>query len=96
MAARKAKDGPYVQMTAEEAMDGFQALGCHAALVWYELLYLAWKTKSRTVLLPNRGLAKMGVSKWTKRPALSRLKLARLIRVTQDVGKSPRITLLRR
>jgi hypothetical protein len=94
-AKAKAKDGHYVQMTEQEAVAGFQALGCRAALVWFELLFLSWKDKSVTVVLSNQRLARMGVTRWTKNRALIRLAKAKLIHVVQIGDKSPRVTLIR-
>jgi hypothetical protein len=92
----KGNRGPYVQITKDEAAAGFQALGCSAAMVWLEIIYLAWKTKSTTVVLPNKELEALGVSRWAKVRALSRLVDAKLVRVVQVGKKAPRITLLRR
>jgi hypothetical protein len=93
---RAVKDGPYVQITKDEAAAGFQALGCPAAMVWLEIIYLAWKTKSTTVVLPNKELEALGVSRWVKVRALSKLEQAKPIRVVQVGKKAPRITLLKR
>jgi hypothetical protein len=95
-ADRAVKDGPYVQITKDEAAAGFRALGCPAAMVWLEIIYLAWKTKSTTVVLPNKELEAMGVSRWAKVRALSKLEQAKLILVVQVGKKAPRITLLKR
>jgi hypothetical protein len=93
---REVKNGPYIQITKDEAAAGFQALGCPAAIVWLEIIYLAWKTKSTTVVLPNKELEALGVSRWAKGRALSRLEKAKLIRVVQVGKKAPRVTLLKR
>jgi hypothetical protein len=93
---REAKNGPYVQITKDEAAAGFQALDCQMAMVWLEIIYLTWKTKSKTVVLPNKELEAVGVLRWTKTRALSRLEKAKLIRVVQVGKKAPRVTLLRR
>jgi hypothetical protein len=92
---REMKNGPYIQITKDEAAAGFRALDCRMAMVWLEIIYLTWKTKSVTVVLPNKELGAMGVSRWTKRRAVSRLESAGLIRVVRFGGKSPRITLRR-
>jgi hypothetical protein len=92
---REVRSGPYVQITKDEAAAGFKALDCPMAMVWLEIIYLAWKTKSTTVVLPNKELEAMGVLRWTKGRAVSRLESAGLIQVVRFRGKSPRITLRR-
>lgn len=93
---RSAKNGPYVQIAKDQAAAGFKALGCPAAMVWLEIVYLVWKTKSATVVLPNKKLEAMGVSRWAKVRALSRLEAAKLVRVVQIGKKAPWIKLLKR
>jgi hypothetical protein len=93
---REAMDGPFVLITKDEAAAGFQALDCRVAMVWLEIVYLAWKTKSTTVVLPSKELEALGVTKWMKGRALSKLEQAKLIRVVRFGQKSPRVTLLRR
>jgi hypothetical protein len=93
---RAAKNGPYVQIAKDEAAAGFQALDCPAAMVWLEIVYLVWKTKSTTVVLPNKKLEALGVTRWVKKRALAKLEQAKLIRVVQVGKKAPRITLLKR
>jgi hypothetical protein len=90
----KTKGDCYVQMTEQQAVKGFTAVRCQQALVWYAILYLVWKQKSRTVVLPNQWLVTMGVSRWTKNRALARFVKAKLIRVVRFGKKSPRITLV--
>ena len=77
--AQPTKNGPYVQIDKNQAAIGFKALRCPAAMVWLEIIYLVWKTKSTTVVLPNKKLETLGVSRWIKRRALSRLESAKLI-----------------
>jgi hypothetical protein len=93
---RAVLDGPFVMITKDEAAAGFRALDCHMAMVWLEIIYLAWRTKSTTVVLPNKELEAMGVNRWTKKRALCRLVEAKLIRAVQIGKKAPRVTLLRR
>jgi hypothetical protein len=93
---RGAKDGPFVLITKDEAAAGFRALDCRVAMVWLEIIYLAWKMKSTTVVLANKELERLGVTKWVKGRALSKLEQAKLIRVVRFGGKSPRVTLLKR
>jgi hypothetical protein len=93
---RATKSGPFVMISKEEAAAGFQALDCRVAMVWLEIIYLAWKTNSTTVVLPSKELEALGVTKWMKGRALSKLEQAKLIRVVRFGQKSPRVTLLRR
>lgn len=84
----------YVQIT-ETGARGFETLGCSAALVWFEILYRVWKTGRTTIELPNKRLADMGVSRWAKSRAISRLERAGWIRVGRTPRKTPQITLLK-
>jgi hypothetical protein len=84
----------YVQMTRKDAVAGFHALGCPRALVWYHLLFLAWKLRSTTVPLANKALEAMGVSRKTKRLALTRLEADGLIKVKRKARCSPHVTIL--
>src|SRR6516225_6460650 len=51
------------------------------ALVCIELLYAAWKAKRPTFPLPNGRLAKLGITRETKRRVLNDLERAGLITV---------------
>ena len=57
------------------------ALNCPKAMVWVWLVHQARKTGKRTVAVPNRVLAKYGVSREVKRRALRQLEAAGLITV---------------
>nr|WP_315473029.1 hypothetical protein [uncultured Undibacterium sp.] len=65
----------------------------HVALELYRLV--GFHTDgSKTVELSNKQLAKFGVSRDTKYEALKRLREAGLIRIEQQSGRLPKITLL--
>jgi hypothetical protein len=93
---RATKDGPFVMISKTEAAAGFLALDCQLAMVWLEIIYLVWKTKSTTVVLATKELERFGVDRWAKGRALSKLEQAKLVRVIRFGGKSPRVTLLKR
>jgi hypothetical protein len=87
------KSERFVLLTAA-GTKGFEALGCSAGLVWFEILYRVWKTKETTIGLPNTSLAEMGVSRFAKYRAVSRLERAGLIDVERVPRKTMRVTLL--
>lgn len=58
------------------------------------LWYLSGLQKTRTVRLAGKTIEKFGVSRDAKYEALNRLALMGLIRVQQDQGKAPIVTLL--
>jgi hypothetical protein len=62
-------------------------------LVAIELLYAHWETQSLAFPLPNGRLAKIGVSRETKRRVLRRLETVRLITVERRHGKTSKVTL---
>jgi len=64
------------------------------AMVCVELLYASWEKRSLTVSVPNGRLAKLGVTRETKRRALRDLEKAGLITVERRHGKTPRVTLV--
>jgi hypothetical protein len=59
----------------------------------FRLVYLAWKTKSMTFLLPNEWLEEHGVSRKTKTRVLRDLERAHLVTVEWRGKKSPIVTL---
>ena len=76
-----------------EAVRAMGKMQAPAALVAIELLYAHWETQSLTFPLANGGLAKIGVSRETKRRVLRRLETARLITVERRHGKTSKVTL---
>jgi len=60
------------------------------------LLYLAWKTKSRTFLVPSQTLRRCGVSKNVKVRYLKRLHTTGWIVLELRPRKSPQVTLVDR
>jgi hypothetical protein len=86
----------FVMMTHETAKVGYLALRCPQAIVWYYIHYRVWADGQRTVPLPNKTLASLGVTRWVKQRALRNLERARLVRVEYRGRKSPLVTLLTR
>jgi hypothetical protein len=64
------------------------------ALVCIVLLHTAWKTQRSTFPLPNGRLAKLGISRETKRRALVGLERAGLITVERPPRKTPIVTMV--
>jgi hypothetical protein len=97
-AKHQSVDPRYVQLTEIGAKAGFEALGCPAAIVWFEILYRAWKaeTEETPIELGNMTLSQMGVSRWVKYRALVQLERAELIRVVRRTRKSVVVELLKR
>jgi hypothetical protein len=62
--------------------------------IWIWLLYLSWKSGSRTVSLSNNELRKWRISRDTKRRALAALERAGLLKVEWRPGRSVLVTLL--
>jgi hypothetical protein len=91
---RKKPDDPFVKLPLWWATQAAKATKTKKALVWVELLYAAWKEKCATFPLPNGRLAKLGVSRETKRRALRDLERAGLIVVERPSRKTPIITLV--
>jgi hypothetical protein len=63
-------------------------------LVLVELLRASWKARSSTFPLANVRLAKLGVSRETKREVLRDLEQAGLIAVERPPRKTPIVTLI--
>lgn len=58
------------------------------------LLYLAWKTNSGSIVLPNSALAAEGVSRKQKWRALLELEQLGLVAIERRQRKAPRVALL--
>jgi hypothetical protein len=63
------------------------------ALVWIELLHLAWKAGGPTFPVPCGKLERRGVDREVRRRALHQLEAAGLIRVAWQHGKTPVVTI---
>jgi hypothetical protein len=81
---------PFVNVPLRWAVEAAKATRSPAIIVCIHLLYLAWKTKSRTVTLSNRD----GIDPKTKDRVLRKLEAAGLVRAERHRGRSPRVTIL--
>ncbi len=70
-------------------------LGLHVLVVGLLLQFRKLLLGKDSVTLPKEFLSKFGVSRGTKRRALKKLEEAGLIRVEQETGRSPLITVLK-
>ena len=86
----------FVLINHKDAVAGFSALGCPAALVWCALIYQAWKEKSDTIRVPTALLRSWGVSRSVWHRALARLHRRGLIEVEFKTGSAAKVTLLYR
>jgi hypothetical protein len=91
---RKRKIEPFVKVPLWWIAQATKATNTGKALVCVELLYAAWKAKRLTFPLPNGRLAKLGVTRETKRRALRDLERAGLIVVERPARKTPVVTLI--
>ncbi len=91
---KRKKAEPFVKVPLWWAVEAAKATKTPKALVWIELLHLAWKTKGSTFSLPNGKLKKAGVSRFVKCRVLRELEKAGLITVEWRHGKNPLITLV--
>jgi hypothetical protein len=86
---------PFVVLPLSWAAEACAATNCQKAMVWIWLVHRMRKTKSTTVTIPNRALAKYGISRRVKSLALRQLEEAGLISVERRPRKTPLVTLLR-
>jgi CRP-like cAMP-binding protein len=84
---------PFVQVPLSWAVKAAKATKTKKALVWIELLYVSWRTKTTTFPLSNERLD--GVTRYTKYRALRELEAEGLITVKRQRKKSPVVTLIR-
>jgi hypothetical protein len=93
--AKKTRVGQFVQVPLDWATKATKATKTPQAMVWIELLRLAWWTKSDTVALSNEPLKRVGVSRHAKYRALRALTAAGLITVEWRNRQAPRVTIVR-
>jgi CRP-like cAMP-binding protein len=84
---------PFVKVPLSWAVKAAKATKTKKALVWIELLYVSWKTKSTTFPLSNERLD--GVTRYTKYRALRELEAEGLLTVKRQRKKAPLVTLIR-
>jgi hypothetical protein len=92
--AKRKKRKPFVMVPLETMVVACAALNCRKALVWLWLLHQVWRTKKRTVRVPNKALAQLGVTRDVKRQALEQLEAAGLVNVDRRPRNTPLITVL--
>jgi hypothetical protein len=88
---RQPKGKPFAIVPLDWAAEAAKATNSPGLIVCAQLLHLAWKAKSRTVILSSTHL---GVSVKVKSRVLRNLKAARLIEIEHRDGRSPKVTLL--
>jgi hypothetical protein len=91
---RRQRADPFVTVPLAWIEQATRATTSPKAFVAIWLLYLAWKTKSRTFPLPNGALRQRGVSRLMKYRALHELETAGLIQVEQRRRQTPIVTLI--
>jgi hypothetical protein len=74
----------------EQAM---QASGSPAGYLCVWMLFLSWKTGSKTIALPNKQLRQAGVSRNVKQRHLAKWEAAGLLKVERRHGKTVIVTL---
>jgi hypothetical protein len=94
---RRKQCDAFVMLSHRDAVAGFSALGCPAALVWCALIFRAWEVKSNTIRVPTALLRSWGVSRWAWQRALAKLDRRGLIRIDEfKPGRAAQVTLLLR
>jgi hypothetical protein len=91
---KRKKAEPFVKVPLWWAEAAAKATRTPKALVWVELLHVAWKTKRLTFPLPCGKLKKRGVDRETRRRALHDLEAAGLVKVLWKRGKTPVVTIV--
>jgi hypothetical protein len=86
---------PFVVLPLSWAAEASAATNCQKAMVWMWLVHQVRKTRTTTVTIPNRALAKYGISRRVKSLALRQLEEAGLISVERRPRKTPIVTVLR-
>jgi hypothetical protein len=91
--AKRAEAFAQISLTwAAEMAEGLQA---PRAMLLIVLAYLAWKHKNMTFPVSNEIAQRYGISRYTKYRGLALLGRAGKIKVTQQNGRAPIVTLLR-
>ena len=90
----KKKKEAFVKAPIQLAGHVARALREPKTFIWLWLLYLSWKTGSKTVSLSNVELRKWRISRDTKRRALGALERAGLLKIEWRSGRSVLVTLL--
>jgi hypothetical protein len=88
------KKDPFVKVPLWWMKEATAATRTPKALICIELLYISWKNRSASVPMSNGRLAKLGISRETKRRALLQLEAAGLVTVDRHRGRAPVVTLV--
>jgi len=91
---KRKKVEPFVKVPLWWIARATKATNTGKALLCIELLHAVWRTKRQTFPLPNDRLTKLGITRYTKRRALSDLEQAGLITVERPPRKTPVITVV--
>jgi hypothetical protein len=91
---KRKKAQPFAIVALDATAEAFRAVNCSKAMVYVWLVHQARMTGRRTIAVPNKVLAKYGVTRETKRRALKELEAGGLIELDQQPRKTPHVTLL--
>jgi hypothetical protein len=89
-AKRRRQEEPFAMVPLWCAEEMAKASKSPATIICIRLLYLSWKTKSRTVTLSNPD----GHHRNSRNRVLRNLEAAGLVRADRRRGRSPRVTIL--
>ena len=92
---RRAPTGQRFAMLTEERLKLLAGASSAARSIYCYLLMVNWKNLHQPVKLTNKALAELGVSRYAKYRALSRLKRAGLVKVKMTVGQALLVTPLK-
>jgi hypothetical protein len=92
---RPRKREQFVQAPIETAGQVAMIMNEPRTFIWLWILYLVWKTGSRTVTLSNVEFRKWGIARSTKRRALAAYEQEGFLKVERSRGRSVVVTLLR-
>ena len=93
---KRKRTDPFVKVPLDWAAKAAKATKTPQAMVWIELLRLAWRAKSDTVALSNERLKNPGVGRHSKYRALRALAAAGLITVEWRGRQAPIVTIIGR
>jgi hypothetical protein len=85
-ARKRQMNSAFVQVPLKLAAEAFRANRAHKPFVFLWLLYLAWRSKSSVVSIPNGELERYGINRREKMKALRDYEKAGLLRV-KKVGR---------
>jgi hypothetical protein len=92
---KKKRADAFVMVPMDWAVRAIRVTKSPQTMVWIELLHLAWRTKSDTVVLSNERLKRYGISRQAKYRALHAMEAEGLITVEWRNFHAPRVTIIR-